>query len=94
MGNENSSKPVFFSGTSSRIVPNQVPNSIVLSAITDMKVVDTVEGAQMKSDSGDTVFVLIPRQDAITKVLHVNKTLELLRALNKATGFAEKRGKK
>jgi 2-keto-4-pentenoate hydratase/2-oxohepta-3-ene-1,7-dioic acid hydratase in catechol pathway len=45
MGNENSSKPMFFSGTSSRIVPNQVPNSTVLSAITDMKVVDTVEGA-------------------------------------------------
>jgi hypothetical protein len=44
----------------------------------------------MKSDSEDTVFVLIPRQDAITKLSHVNKMIESLSALNKAKGFAKK----
>jgi hypothetical protein len=43
MRNDPSSKPVFFSGTSEREVPNQVnTNSIAKSAITDMRVVDTV----------------------------------------------------
>jgi hypothetical protein len=54
------SKPMFFSGTSNRILPNPVMNSHFLSAVTDLKVVDTVDSVQMKSDNGDTVFVLIP----------------------------------
>ena len=60
----------------------------------DMKVVDMVEGAQMKSESGDTVFVLIPREKAITKISHVNKMLKSLCAVNNAKGFTEQRGKK
>jgi hypothetical protein len=48
MRNDPSSKPVFFSGTSEREVPNQVNNSIVKSAIMDMRVVDTVDGALMR----------------------------------------------
>jgi hypothetical protein len=47
MRNDPSSKPVFFSGTSKREVPNQVNNSILMSAIMDMRVVDTVDGARM-----------------------------------------------
>jgi hypothetical protein len=54
------SKSVFFSETSSRILLNPVINSHIISAVTDLKVVDTVDGAQMKSENGDTVFVLIP----------------------------------
>jgi hypothetical protein len=94
IGNDKNSKPVFFSGTAKRKVPNNPSKCIVYSAIMDMKVVDTVEGAQMKSDSGDTVFVLIPREKAIAKISHVNKMLQLLRALNNAKGFTEQRGKK
>jgi hypothetical protein len=93
MGEGKTCKPVFFSGTSRWIVPNQDWKCTVYSAIADMKVVDTVDGVQMKSDSGDTIFVLIPRKDAIAKLCHVNKTLQSLRALNKAKGYAEKRGK-
>jgi hypothetical protein len=89
---ENNPKPIFFSGTSKRNVPNQVPNSIVYSAIMDMKVVDKVSGARMDSDSGDNVFVLIPRKLAITKLSHVNRTLQSLPALNKAKVCTEKRG--
>jgi hypothetical protein len=94
IGDEKNSKPVFFSGTAERKVPNKPSNCIVYSATMDMKVVDTVEGAQMKSDSGDTVFVLIPREQAIAKISHVNTTLQSLRALNNAKGFTEQRGKK
>jgi hypothetical protein len=94
MGDKKNSKPVFFSGTSRRMVPNKPLGSIVYSAILDMEVVDTVEGAQMKSDSGDTVFVLIPREQAIAKLSHVNKTLQSLHGLNDAKGFSKKRGKK
>jgi hypothetical protein len=45
MRHDTSSKAVFFSGLSERKVPNQVNNSIVKSAIADMRVVNTVEGA-------------------------------------------------
>jgi hypothetical protein len=89
---ENNPKPIFFSGTLKRNVPNQVPNSIVYSAIMDMKVMDEVSGARMDSDSGDNVFVLIPRKLAITKLSHVNRTLQSLPALNKAKVCTEKRG--
>jgi hypothetical protein len=89
---ENKRQPIFFSGTSKRNVPNQVQNSVVYSAIMDMKVVDTVEGARMDSESGDNVFVLIPRKSAITKLSHVKRTLQSLRALDKAKGCTEKRG--
>jgi hypothetical protein len=44
-----SGKPLFFSGTSQRTIPNLSPDSVVLSAITDMRVIDTVEGAWMDS---------------------------------------------
>jgi hypothetical protein len=94
MGDENTSKPVFFSGMLRWMVPNNPLNCIVYSAISDMKVVDTVEGAQMESDSRDTVFILIPRKQAIAKLSHVNKMLQLLHSLNNAKGFAKKRGKK
>jgi hypothetical protein len=60
----------------------------------DMRVVDTVLGARMNSDSEDTVFVLIPRKMAIAKLSHVNKTLQSLRALDKAKRCSERRGKR
>jgi hypothetical protein len=60
MRNDPSSKPVFFSGTSEREVPNQVINSIVKSAIMDRIVVDTVDGARMDVATEENIFVLIP----------------------------------
>jgi len=94
MRNDPSSKVVFFSGTSERKVPNQVNNSIVRSAITDMRVVDTVDGARMDLAPEENIFVLIPRKAAIKFMSNVNKTLLSMSALNKAKGFAEKRGNK
>jgi hypothetical protein len=94
MRNDTSGKAVFFSGTSERKVPNQVNNSIVKSAITDMRVVDTVDGARMDLAPEENIFVLIPRKAAIKKLSNVNKTLLSMSALDKAKGFSEKRGKK
>jgi hypothetical protein len=88
MRHDTSSKPVFFSGTSERKVPNQVNNSIVKSAITDMRVVDTVHGASMDLAPEENIFVLIPRKAAIKKLLNINKTLLSMSALDKAKGFA------
>jgi hypothetical protein len=95
MRNDPSSKPVFFSGTSKSEVPNQVNNSIVKSAITDMRVVDTVDCARMDVGREENIFVLIPRRAAIKQLLkNVNTTLLSMSALNKAKGFAKKRGNK
>jgi hypothetical protein len=93
MRNDTSSKAVFFSGTSERKVPNQVNNSIEKSAITDMRVVDTVENARMHLAPEVNIFLLIPRKAATEKLSNVNKTLASLSALDMAKGFAEKRGK-
>jgi hypothetical protein len=69
MTNDTSSKPIFFSGTSKREVPNQVNNSIVKSAIMDMRVTDTVDGARMDVGCGEeNIFLLIPRRAAIKKL--------------------------
>jgi hypothetical protein len=95
MRNDPSSKAVFFSGTSERKVPNQVNDSIVKSAIMDMRVVDTVHSAWMDLAPEENIFVLIPRKDAIKKLSNINKTLlSMSSALDKAKGFAEKRGNK
>jgi hypothetical protein len=67
-------KPVFFSRTSERKVPNQVNNSIVKPAIMNMRVVDTVGGAWMDLAPDENVFLLIPRKAAIKKLSNVNKT--------------------
>jgi hypothetical protein len=55
-----SSRPVFYSGTPYRILPNPIPNGCMLSAMEDLQVINTISGAQMESASGDTVFILIP----------------------------------
>jgi hypothetical protein len=55
-----SSRPIFYSGTSNRTLPNQVRDGFILSAMEDLQVINTVNGAQMESASGDTVFILIP----------------------------------
>jgi hypothetical protein len=94
MRHDTSSKPIFFSGMSERKVPNQINNSIVKSAIMDMRVVDTVHGAQMNLAPEENIFVLIPRKAAIKKLLNINKTLLSISALNKAMGFAKKCGNK
>lgn len=87
------SKPVFFSGTSERIVPNPPPNSVVLSAIEDLTVVDTVDGARMVLDNEDVVFILVPRNDSIREMTRVNETLRALHAVDAAKTHAEIRGK-
>jgi hypothetical protein len=87
------SKPVFFSGTSKRILPNPIPNCLVLSAIKDLTVVDTVTGARMTLPNGDAVFILIPRDASIRNMTHVNKTLTCLHAVDKAKRSTETRGK-
>jgi hypothetical protein len=89
-----SSRPVFYSGTTSRIHPNGIFNGRMLSAIEDLQLVNTVLGAYMKTETGDTVFILIPRQETIEKMTHVQKTLRALDALDKANNEAENRGKK
>jgi hypothetical protein len=89
------SKPVFFSGTSTRTVPKPVPaNSLILSAKEDLKVIDTVEGARMELESGDLVFILIPRCDSIQRMTKVKKTLRALYALDRGKKCAEVRGKR
>jgi hypothetical protein len=86
------SLPVFFSGTSARTIANAPLNSRIFSTMADLKVIDTLNGAQMKLEN-DTVFVLIPRRDAIAKTTHANSTLRSLFALEQAKQSAEKRGK-
>ena len=76
-----------------RIPPNPIPNGIMLSAVNDLCVIDTINGARMESASGDTVFTLIPRHDAIHNMTHVRKTLASLYALDRAKRAAEVRGK-
>ena len=73
-----STRPVFISGTPRRSVPNAIDNGIMLSAMMeDLKVINTIFGARMESAAGDTVFILIPRHDAIHKMTHVKKQLLL-----------------
>ena len=55
-----SSQPVFYSGTTSRILPNQIAKGHMLSVIDDLQVVNTIAGAHLIStETGDTVFILI-----------------------------------
>jgi hypothetical protein len=84
---------IFFSGTSERIVPNQLPNTRVMSAIEDLIVLDTVHGAQMILDNEDYVFILVPRSDSIHHQTHVHHTLATLAAVNRAKHSAKTRGK-
>jgi hypothetical protein len=72
-----SRRPVFYSGTPRRSVPIPIDNGIMLSAMEDLKVIDTIVGARLESAGGDTVFTLIPRHDAIHKMSHVKKQLLL-----------------
>jgi hypothetical protein len=65
----------------------------MLSAMEDLKVIDTIFGARMESAAGDTVFTLIPRHDAIHKMTHVKKSVASLYALDDAKRAAEVRGK-
>ena len=44
-----STRPVFYSGTTNRMLPNPIPNGIMLSAIQDLRVIDTISGARMLS---------------------------------------------
>jgi hypothetical protein len=84
-----SSRPIFYSGTPYRILPNPIPNGCMLSAMDDLQVINTISGAQMELASGDTVFILIPRHDSIHKMTHVKKTLTSLYALDKGKRSAE-----
>jgi hypothetical protein len=65
-----SGMPIFFSGTKDKVMKNLPRNAHVLSAIENLKVVDTVIGARLESERGDTaVFTLIPREYAIEKLV-------------------------
>ena len=88
------STKVFFSGTTIPTLQTFIANSLNLSAVTDLKVVDSKDGARMELSNGDTVFTLIPRQDAIRGLTNVNNTLAALYALEKGKKSAETRGKK
>jgi hypothetical protein len=86
-------KPLFFSGTVNQfILNNPVPDSKTLSAVCDLKVVNTCKGARMVSESGDTIFVLVPRCHAIEPMSHVHKTLSSLKRLDEVKTTSEKRG--
>jgi hypothetical protein len=83
-------KAVFFSGTSDRTIPKQLPsNSLILSAKEDLRVIDTTEGARMELENGDLVFFLIPRHDAIQRMTKVKNTLTFLYELNWGKSHAE-----
>jgi hypothetical protein len=85
-------KTLFFSDTVNRIVLNNpVPNSTTLSAVCDLKVVNTRNGARMVSESGDTIFVLVPQCNAIEPMLNVHKTLSALKTLDDAKTSSEMR---
>jgi hypothetical protein len=88
-----STRPVFYSGTKNRTLPNPIPNGIMLSAVEDLRVIDTISGARMLSSTGDTVFILIPRHDAIKDNTYVKRTLMALYALDKGKRVSEVRGK-
>jgi hypothetical protein len=64
-----SSRPIFYSGTvdDTDMCRKRIPNSITLSVIEHLQVVDTPSGARLSSSSGDAVFTLIPRESAIEK---------------------------
>ncbi len=92
-----SSRPIIYSGTldATAILPHNIGNPIVLMVTEHLQVVDTISGARLELAScGDTVFTLIPRQAAIDKLTHVNKTIISLYALEDAQTKAEVRGKK
>ncbi len=84
-------QPVFYSGTPRRILPNAIEEGILLSAVKDLKVVDTIYGSRMESANGDMVFILIPHYDAIYNMTHVKKTVASLYALDNAKHAAEVR---
>jgi hypothetical protein len=86
-------QPVFYSGTGNRMLPNPITNGIMLSAVKDLKVVNTVFGARLESASGDTVFTLIPRHASIQDMTRVQDILTSLHALDKGKGAPEVRGK-
>jgi hypothetical protein len=90
-----SGTPIFFTGTREKGMKNlkEHRNAHVLSAIENLKVIDTVLGARLESEVGDTVFTLIPREYAIEKLTHVNKSLRSLYALDDSQTKAEVRGK-
>jgi hypothetical protein len=72
---------------------NHSLQSIIYSATKDLHVIDTTEGAKLELTNTDTIFILIPRNDAIQKLTHVHKTLESLYALDHARTYTETRGK-
>jgi hypothetical protein len=86
-------KPLFLSGTVNQFVPNNpVPNSKTLTAVCNLKVVNTRNGARMVLESGDTIFVLVPQCHAIKPMSHVHKTFSALKRLDDAKTTSEKRG--
>jgi hypothetical protein len=90
-------KPLFYSGTTmehSTILRKCKGECHVLSAITDLNVVDTTCGAQLVLPNGDTVFTLIPRRFVIEKVTRVNLTVKALYNLEDSQTKAEVRGMK
>lgn len=91
------SPPIFYSGTESTdttMYPERIRCGVMLSAVKDLKVVDSISGARLFSDSGDTVFTLIPRKSTITSFTRVEQTLSALDALQRSKTETEKRGKK
>jgi hypothetical protein len=91
-----SSRPIFYSGTvdNTGLCGNRIPNSVTLSVMEHLQVVDTRAGARLNSSGGDNVFTLIPREYAIAKMCHVKETLMALYALENTKSRAEVRGKK
>jgi hypothetical protein len=70
--------PVLFSGRDLRVLPKTIPNSKILLVTKDLHIIDTVDGCQMETTSGDTIFTLVPQHDSNQKRAHVNKTLTVI----------------
>ena len=80
--------------TETTILQTQIGNGIMLSAVEDLTVVDTVTGARLELENGDTVFTLIPIKCAIKRVTMPGDVVSSLHVLENSTTASEVRGKK
>ena len=71
-----SSRPIFYSGTvdNTDMCCQQIPNSITLSVMEHLQVVDTPSGVRLNSSSGDVVFTLIPQRVAMRQSMKFFQT--------------------
>ena len=65
----------------------------MLLVMKDLKVIDTIVGARMESQGGDTVFILIPRHEAIPKMTNAKQIIASLHAPDDVKSKSDVRGR-